>query len=182
MATTNANDQSNTPLLKDLKGLKGFVDVHWAVPKAKVRQALDEKAGEVGLIDVLAWRSAVEYAYKRQKAVLKESELLTKRVIEMNSTYGPPKMTVTWPRWMQDELDRLDVDLDYDITIGIVPKISESRCRLNLVVLVAQRALREVFTDLLKMAIRERVRLLPEWEHYDLEPGVSAHDNEIVAF
>jgi hypothetical protein len=56
MATTNANDQSNTPLLKDLKGLKGFVDVHWAVPKAKVRQALDEKAGEEGLIDVLAWR------------------------------------------------------------------------------------------------------------------------------
>ena len=83
---------------------------------------------------------------------------------------------------MQEELDELDVDLARDARIGIVPEIDEFRCRHNLIVLVTQRALREVLTDLLKTAIRARVILQPEWKHYNLEPGVSAQDNVIHNF
>jgi hypothetical protein len=45
MASTNPSHPSNTPVLTNLRDLKGLVDFAWSEPQCEMREILDGKVG-----------------------------------------------------------------------------------------------------------------------------------------
>lgn len=162
MATTDADDQSNIPSLRDLKDLKGFVDVDWSDPPIGVRKLLDQKVGGEGLIDIKDWWIALNYAWDRLMPVAAETKVLALRAEKLNSMYEKPRVTIKWTKWKEDELKTTKYFPKPDNRM--LRDRDELGMRTALVKLALTRSLREEFNKRLRSAIPWAVGTQPEWQ------------------